>query len=145
MLQKIMKQGPAFEDSAWSGCSKRTVASPPRSPPVPKCKKLVSLSKNLVLGEPKDKIPSMADENLKEKSKSKGKEVPTALYKEASVVQQEPTTGHVKIKLPSPTHKLLDKKCKKTVSFAKDTKFTEMGSKVPSHAVKIALDSSTLR
>ena len=141
MLDKILKEGVASEDASSSGGSKRMAASPPRPPTVPKRKKLVTLSKNLVLGQPKDKIPGMGEKKSKNGNKSKGKEVPTPEAKEASTVIQVPTVAHVDAKLISTTCKLPSKKSNKTVSFAKDTKFAEMGTKGPSHVVKIASNS----
>nr|XP_040245243.1 nonsense-mediated mRNA decay protein 2-like [Aegilops tauschii subsp. strangulata] len=121
MVDKLMKEGVVFEDGSLSGGSKRKASSPPCPPPIPKRKKLVTLSKNLVLGQPKNKIPCMAEKNSKNISKSKGKEVPTPEPKKANAILQEPTAGHVDAKLPSTTRKLPDKKCNKI--FAKDTKF----------------------
>ena len=141
MLDKILKEGPVFEDASSSGGSKRMAASPPRPPTVPKRKKLVTLSKNLVLGQPKDKIPGMGEKNPKNGSKSKGKEVPTPEHKKASTVIQVPTVAHVDAKLISTTCKLPGKKSNKAMSFAKDTKFAEMGIELPSHAIKSGSNS----
>ena len=69
MLDKIMKEGAVFEDGSSVGGSKRMAASPLRPPTVPKCKKLGALSKNLVLGQPKDKVAGMGEKNLKNGSK----------------------------------------------------------------------------
>ena len=69
MFDKIMKEGVVFEDGSSSRGSKRMAASPPRPPTVPKCKNLVALSKNLVLGQPKDKVAGMGEKNLKNGSK----------------------------------------------------------------------------
>ena len=103
MLDKILREGPVFEDASSSGGSQRMAASPPRPPTVPKRKKLVTLSKNLVLGQPKDKVAGMGEKNLKNGSKSKGKEVPTPEPKKASTVIQVPTVAHVDAKLISTT------------------------------------------
>ena len=61
--------------------------------------------------------------------------------KKASIVIQVPTVAHVDAKLISTTCKLPGKKSKKTMSFAKDTKFAEMGIELPSHAIKSGSNS----